>query len=269
MVTAVSAIIVFSILIMFHEVGHFATAKFTGIKVNEFAIGMGPRLLKYKKGETIYSIRALPIGGFVKMEGEDETSEDERAFNKKPIIHRIAVVSAGAIMNFILGFIIFIIIFSMIDEIPQPVIEEVIQGMPAQEAGLLPGDRIIQLNDYKIRTQKDINYFLLRNEGKPIDIIVNRNGERFRTRLVPVFSEEENRYMIGYVFKREDTNFFNILYTAYHETLFMAKVIFVSLGELIAGNVSIDQMSGPVGIVREIGGVARKELFNCCNWLRL
>jgi|LSQX01.1.fsa_nt_gb regulator of sigma E protease len=257
LITAISAIIIFSLLVLFHEAGHFTIAKLAGIKVHEFAIGMGPKLLKYKKGETLYSIRAFPIGGFVKMEGEDESSEDERAFNKKPIIHRIAVVAAGAIMNFILGFIIFIIMFLMVDSIPQPVIEEVIQDMPAQKAGLLQGDRIIKLNNSKIRTQKDISYFLLRSEGENIQVTVERNGERLEMSLAPEFNEEEDRYMMGYSFRMEETNFTNAIYAAYHETLFMTKLIFVSLGQLITGKVSVDQMAGPVGIVREIGGAAR------------
>ncbi|NLM03667.1 MAG: site-2 protease family protein, partial [Clostridiales bacterium] len=118
MITAFAAIFVFGLIVFFHELGHFSIAKIVGIKVHEFALGMGPSIIKYKKGETEYSLRILPIGGYVRMEGEDEASDDIRSFNKKTVFERIAVIFAGPLMNFILALILFAIIFYNISGIP-------------------------------------------------------------------------------------------------------------------------------------------------------
>jgi regulator of sigma E protease len=237
--------------------GHFTVAKLVDIKVDEFSVGMGPQLLQFRKGETLYSLRALPIGGYIKMEGEDHSSSDERAFSNRPLWARIAVVAAGAVMNFILGFLLFIIMISMVPSIPQPVVGELVNGMPAQQAGLLPGDRIIQLNNYKVHIQKDVQYFLAKNEGKPINVKVLRNGKILDFKLTPRLNEEYRRYMIGYTAKSEKKTFFNVLINAYYETAFLTKAIVNSLGDLFTGKLGLNQMSGPVGIVKEIGGAAQ------------
>ncbi|MGE4282188.1 MAG: RIP metalloprotease RseP [Clostridia bacterium] len=262
MTTFISAIIIFALLIFFHELGHFAVAKMVGIKVHEFAIGMGPQILKVKKGETMYSVRALPIGGYVMMEGEVENSADKRAFNNKPVWARMAVVSAGAIMNFALGFIIFLIMLSFEPSIPEPVIGKLTPDRPAQQVGLEPGDRIIRLNDYKVHIQEDVRYFLDKNKDNPIDVTVIRQNQRMTFKLVPELDPKYQSYMMGYEALTVPKNIINVITQAYYRTGFMAKIIFSSLGDLVTGKAGVDQVSGPIGIVQGIGTAAKQGLSN-------
>ncbi|WHH58973.1 RIP metalloprotease RseP [Petroclostridium sp. X23] len=260
--TLISAIIVFALLIFFHELGHFTVAKLVGIKVHEFAIGMGPQLLKHKKGDTMYSIRALPIGGYVMMEGEVESSTDEKAFSNKPLWARIAVVAAGAIMNFFLGFIIFVVMLSYEPEIPQAVIGKLIPNKPAQGVGLQEGDRIIRLNNYKVHIQEDVRYFLDKNRDNPIDVTVLRDNQKMTFTLVPELEEKYQSYIMGYEALTVSKNIVNITQYAYYRTVFLTKVIFASLGDLVTGKAGMNQVSGPVGIVQGIGTAAKEGLRN-------
>ncbi len=257
MTTFLSAIIILGLLIVFHELGHFTAAKLTGIKVLEFSIGMGPAIFKIQKGETLYSLRALPIGGYVKMEGEDKNSEDERAFVNKPLWARMVVVVAGAIMNFVLAFLIFIIMMIIVPAIPLPVIEELSPGMPAQEAGLVSGDKIVMLDGNKVRIQKDVSYFLDKNQGEVIKVTVVREGAKLAFDVTPRYNEEYKRYLLGYTPKVVKPGFTQIISNAYYETAFLSKAIIVSFKDLITGKVDLGQVSGPVGIVGAIGGAAK------------
>ncbi len=223
---------------------------------------MGPGIFKRKKGETLYSLRLLPIGGYVKMEGEDEHSDDDRSFGKKSLPARIAVVAAGAIMNFILGFIIFIFLSNMLDVIYQPIIDEVIPGMPAYNAGLMEGDKIISLNNSKVNIQNDVFFYINRNGEKPVDITINRKGQKMQYSVTPTFNEENNQYMLGYISKGVKKTFLNVIKNAFYEVIFLTKAIFISLGELITGNVRVDDLSGPVGVVKEIGSAAKLGIGN-------
>ena len=155
MLTAIAAIFVFLMVVVIHELGHFAVAKFVGIRVNEFAIGMGPKLFQRKKGETEYTLRLLPIGGYVKMEGEDESSDDPRSFNNVSALSRIGVVVAGAIMNFLLAIIVFAIVSYGIG-MPTNQIQEIIAGSPAQIVGIKEGDTIKSINGQKTNTWNKI-----------------------------------------------------------------------------------------------------------------
>lgn len=256
--TIIAAVIILGLLILFHELGHFSIAKLVDIKVHEFSIGMGPQLVEFTRGETMYSLRVFPIGGYVKLEGEDQSSEDERAFGNKPLWARIAVLAAGATMNFILGFLIFVLLLSTASEIPEPVIDEVMPGMPAEQAKLLPGDRLVRLNDYTVHIQKDVFYFLERNQGEPINIVVERDGvELPPITVTPQKHEEYQRYMLGYTARTVKPDVWNVIRNAYYETLFLTKAIIVSLGDLVTGRVGFNQVSGPVGIVSAIGGAAK------------
>ncbi len=257
MTTAVSAIIILGLLILFHELGHFSVAKLVGMKVHEFAVGMGPKIIKFTKGETLYTLRALPIGGYVKLEGEDQKSEDKRAFGNKPLIARIAVLFAGAAMNFILGFLIFLILMSGTPQIITPVIEEVMPDMPAAEAGLMPGDRIEKLDSTRVNIHKDIIFFLDMNGAQPIDVTIVREGGRKVLQIVPAIHPEYGRYMFGYSPKLAETTIINAIKYAYYDTVFYTKFIFVHLGTLFRGQGTFEDVSGPVGIVGAIGGAAR------------
>ena len=258
--TVIYAVLIFGVLIFVHELGHFLTAKSFNILVHEFSIGMGPAIFKRKKGETQISLRALPIGGYVKLEGEDGDSDNPRAFCKAKPWKRILVLVAGAAMNILLGFLIYIIIFSFAPKIPTPVVNktDVFDNSPAAEAGILPGDVITAINGSKVNIYGDVSLDLYLNGQKgnePIDITVKRNGEKLLFRLTP--KAENGRYLIGFEPKLEKPDFKNVMHNAFYNTIFIVKAVYVSLKELIFGRVSMNEISGPVGIVGEISEAAK------------
>ena len=261
MLTAVYTIIVFCLIISVHEFGHFAVSKLTGMTVHEFSIGMGPKLFNHRGKNTDYSLRLLPIGGYVKLEGEDEASDDENAFcNKKPW-QRLCVLFAGAFMNFVLGFILFIILFSCSNGITSSKIGEVIKNTPFSENGILAGDEIIRMEGEKyvsnIHTYNDINYFVSRNGDGACKITFERNGQKFEKVIEPKYIKSENRKLFGFVPKVEKPGFSNVLSSSYHQSLFVIKVVATSFAQLFSGGVSLSDMSGPVGIINEIGNAAK------------
>ena len=262
--TVIYAIIIFGILIFVHELGHFTVAKWFNILVHEFSIGMGPAIFKKKKGETQYSLRALPIGGFVRLEGEDGGSDNPRAFCNAAAWKRILVLVAGAFMNILLGFVIYTLIFSFAPQIQTPVIENVIKDSPAAEAGLLPGDRIIEIGGSKVHIFSDISLEINLNGSirgnKPLDVTVDRDGEKMTFTLTPM--QKDGRFMIGFESKAEKTNFGNVVHSSFYNTIFSVKLVYVSLRELVFGRVSMNDMSGPVGIVGEISRAAKTSIFD-------
>lgn len=172
------ALLVFGILVAIHEFGHFSIAKLSGIKVNKFAIGMGPKLIKFQKGETEYSLRLFPVGGFCAMEGEDDDSSDPRAFRNKPVSKRIAVVVAGAIMNLVLGFIVCIIMSCVMEKIPTLTISEFRENAMSQETGLEAGDTILKLDNTRVFNDTDISYEFGNSKDQIFDVTVKRNGKK-------------------------------------------------------------------------------------------
>ena len=166
---------------MVHEAGHFTFAKIFGVKVNEFSLGMGPTLIKKKKGETQYSWRLLPIGGFVSMEGEDEASTDERAFNNKPCWQRIVIVVAGALVNIILGLIIIAIMLGVTDNLSGTSYVNFFTDNGKQVAeynGLKAKDKILKIDGKRVYYYTDVPYLLSRDEGSTADILVERDGKK-------------------------------------------------------------------------------------------
>lgn len=196
--TILIAILALSFLIIVHELGHFSVAKLTGIKVLEFSLFMGPKLLSTKRGETEYSIRLVPIGGFVRMEGEEEASEDERAFNKKPVLTRAAVIVAGPLANLLAAFIIVLVINSF-SGYWTTALNTTDEFSPAAEAGLQSGDRIVTYDGNKIYHPSDLSLFLFGTKGAPVEIEYVREGLPGvqKTMITPEILEA-NRYMLGY-----------------------------------------------------------------------
>ncbi|MGN1133926.1 MAG: site-2 protease family protein, partial [Oscillospiraceae bacterium] len=176
----VLTIIIFSVIILIHELGHFIAAKSCGIKVNEFAIGMGPALFKKQKGETLYAIRAFPIGGYCSMEGEDDDSDDERSFNKKSVSKKILVVVAGVIMNMILGYILLVIHTAITAPITSTKIAWFEDNAKSQSTGLEVGDEIVKVNGMRIFTVTDMSYQFQNDEDSVFDMTVIRNGEKVK-----------------------------------------------------------------------------------------
>lgn len=249
----VVAILIFSIIVLFHELGHFLLAKANGIRVNEFSLGLGPTLVGFTKGETKYSLKLLPFGGACMMEGEDEESEDGRAFNNKSVWARISVVAAGPIFNFIMAFVLSVVVIAL-SGFDRPIISAVSEGYGAEEAGLKAGDEIISLGNKRIHLFKEIVFYTYTHTGEEIQVKYERDGERYTTTLVPTYDEETGRYLIGIQSSGyERGNLFEILQHSWYEMCYYIETTLESIGMLVRGNVGVNDLSGPVGIVSTIG----------------
>src|SRR6056297_1403511 len=227
--TILSFIVVLGILIFIHEFGHYITAKLSDIRVEEFALGFGPKLLSKKWGETVYSIRAIPLGGFCNMTGEFVPDEDEdeeslrvynealanrRCFHQKSMLKRFAVIFMGPFMNFMLAILIFFLIFNFaglpVDTLNEPIIGELDPSRPASEAGLLPGDEIIKIEGTKVDSWSGMTNLIHNSSQKPLEIVINRNGNTMTFNITPVYNEEMDVNIIGIYPKvvRENIGFF-------------------------------------------------------------
>lgn len=248
------AILIFSLIILFHELGHFLLAKRNGIRVNEFSLGLGPTLVGFTRGETKYSIKLLPFGGACMMEGEDEDSSDEASFQKKSVWARISVVAAGPIFNFIMAFV-FAFILILCVGFDKPVINDVIEGHPAQKAGIEAGDTIVSMNGKRIHFYREVSLYTFFHPGETIDIVYQRDGERMEATVNPVFDEEQGKYLIGFYGTgvREKGNVLEALKYSAFELKYWINTTFDSLKMLVTGRVSFNDMQGPVGIVKTIG----------------
>ncbi len=257
--TALVTLIVFGIVVAVHEFGHFIVAKLSGVKIHEFAIGMGPKLFQVKKGETEYTLRLFPIGGYVKMEGEDEDSEDARSFGKQKSINKIAILVAGAFMNFILAIVVFII-YAYSVGVPTNIIDIPIENMPAAEAGLLKGDKIVGINDNKVETWDDVTREISSTDNDKINIKVERDNTEQSFVIVPTKDKDSNRLVIG-IQPEYEKSFANAIKGGFSNFVFMVKMMFGFIGQVFKGNVDKNDVSGPIGIIYEVGKVSKEGLM--------
>lgn len=253
------AILIFSFIIIFHELGHFWVAKMCDVKVNEFWLGMGPTLFHFTKGETKYCLKLLPFGGACVMEGEDEESDDERAFNKKPVWKRFLIVAAGPFNNFILAAVLCFIVIATVG-IDKPVVDSVSEGYSAAEQGILPGDEIIYLDNYRVHFSHEISAYVFFHKEDTIEMTYERNGDRNSVYVTPRLKEDTGKYLIGVNWEGEyeKGNFFENIYYGMCQMKYYIYSTIKSLSALITGQVSIKEMSGPVGIVKVIGDTYEK-----------
>lgn len=253
------AALMLGIIIMIHEFGHFLFAKLNGIGVIEFSLGMGPRLCSIEKGGTRYSIKILPFGGSCMMLGEDENETDERAFNNKSVWARISVVAAGPAFNFLLAFGLAMVLIGM-DGYDSATIKGVAKGYPAQEAGLRDGDVIQTINGRKVHSYKDINLYLFTHPQTDVEITWKRadsegNEETHRARMTPVYNQEDNSYRIGVQFQGIPTpvnGIGDLLANSAYEVKYWITYVFDTFYMMFHGNVSVNDVSGPIGIVTAI-----------------
>ncbi len=247
-------VILLCIIIIFHELGHLIVAKANDIQVNEFWLGFGPTIVGFTKGETKYSIKCIPFGGACVMEGEDEESDNPRAFTNKPVWARICVVAAGPVFNFIMALIFSVIIIASLG-IVRPVVGDVVEGYPAQEAGLMPGDEIVKMNNKNIHFYKEVTMYTLFHEGETVDMTIVRDGEKESITVVPRYDEEEGRYLFGIYGDSVYTKYGpakTFLYGIY-DIKYWIQYTLRSLEMLVTGQVSVADLSGPVGIVTTVG----------------
>lgn len=259
--TIIAAVLVFGLLVIFHELGHFAIAKAVGIKVHEFAVGMGPKLLSVKGKETSYSVRALPIGGYVKMEGEDEASSDIRSFNNKPLWARMSVILAGPLMNFILAILLFMIIFYSIG-FPTTQIGQVTPGLPAESAGIIAGDRIVRIEDEKIDSWDEIVQIINGSKDKSLNIeLIDKDGKQKNIIVKPVMNFETKQAVIG-ITPMLKKSFGQAAKASIDRTSFVLTGMLDYIGNLFRGKASTEDVVGPVGIIHIVGEAAKIGIFN-------
>ena len=257
MLTAILFILMMLLLIAPHEFGHFIVAKIVGVKVNEFAIGMGPLIWQSQKGETKYSLRAIPIGGYNAMEGEDENSDDPRGFNNQNALSRILILIAGVTMNVLIALLICIIIVEMTG-VAVNTIAEVDPGKPAAVAGLQVGDKIASVDGIKTSQWTDvITAFEEYNPDKKVDvdITVKRDGEDINLTMVPEYNKELERYAVGITAGTSHSPL-KCIPEGTALTLRLNNAMFQSFGMLFSGKASADDVSGPVGLVKVVNQTA-------------
>lgn len=253
------AILFFGMLIAVHEWGHFITAKKLGVRVNEFSIGMGPLIYSKQKGETLYSLRALPIGGYCAMEGEDEDTGVEGAFSAQALWKKLIILVAGSFMNLLAGFILVLILLSQVSGFSVPTIAAFMDGFSLEsEEGLMVGDSITSIDGDAVYCISDLQLYLAMHTGETMDITIERNGEKIYLEDFPLTMESyvlngEEVIRYGLYFDYEEATIPVILRESCYTVSYFARSVFMGLQMLITGEVGVDDMAGPVGIVSLIG----------------
>ena len=257
------AILLFSFLIFVHELGHFVAAKLSGVQVNEFSMFMGPAIWKKQVGETLYSLRCIPIGGFCAMEGEDEDTENPRSFQKATWWKRLIILVAGAAMNFVVGVLIMLVVYAPAQRFVVPVIDFFEEGCVLQSPdGLQAGDRFLEVDGEKVYVYSDFSTILSMNPGDIHDIVVERNGQKVYLddfALVKAdFPNEDGTttYRYGFSFSVEDATFLNKIQYSWYSALDTVRIVRMSLQMLVQGKVGLSDMGGPVMIVDQMSQVA-------------
>lgn len=246
----VLAVLLFGIIVMFHELGHFLLAKKNGINVAEFAIGMGPTLVSTEKNGTVYSLKLFPFGGFCAM-GEDEAdNQEEGSFNSKSVWARISVIAAGPVFNFLMAFIISVILVAW-NGCDVPVISGVMDGFPAKEQGMQEGDKIVRMNHKRIFLSREITLYNQMHNGETVEVEYVRDGRHHTVTLEPKYDKESGRSLIGILrtMEYEKANPLTALQYGAYEVKYWIDSVLDGLKMLVTGAIGIDQLSGPVGVV--------------------
>ena len=276
LLTVLSAIFVFGLIVLVHEFGHFITAKMTGMRVDEFAIGFGPKILSFKRGETVYSIRAIPLGGFNDIAGMDPTNNEagERGYCEKPVLSRMIVILAGSVMNFILPIFLFFSVFFFVgvtEPAPGPLIGAVVEGNPADIAGLKAGDKISAVNGTAVNSWNEFIVIMEKAQvEQPLKITYERDGQAAETELTPIAEKNSGRAIIGV-----QTALVTI-YPGLFESIQLAiKRVIDVISFMISALIDIFQspssaeLAGPLGIAQMTGQVAQKGFAALLNFAAL
>lgn len=253
------ALLFFGVIIMIHECGHFACAKLFKVKVNEFSLGMGPALFKRKKGDTLYAVRLFPVGGYVAMEGEDDASEDDRAFNKKPVWQKMIIVVAGALMNLILGFILMVLLLTTsTDLIGTNTIKEFYPDAVSSQYGLQAGDRFVEIDGHHVWSELDLSFLMSRSQDGVFDFVVERDGEKVTLNDVHFATEQQNGITLiqyDFIIIGEQPGFLNIVKNAFTQSASIVRMVWLSVFDLVTGRYGMSELAGPVGTVDIIADV--------------
>lgn len=270
--TIAAAIFVFGLLVLVHELGHFITAKLTGMRVDEFAIGFGPKLVSFTRGETVYSLRAIPLGGFNDIAGMDPSNNEAgaRGYCEKPVLSRMIVILAGSIMNFILPIVIFFGIFFFVGVStpnPEPVLGTVLADKSAAQAGLEDGDRIISLDGKAIGSWTEFVDHVKDNEGTPIKVVAQRGEETIETTMTPVYDPQAKKAVVG-VMSSVDTKhpgLFEAAGLALQKTYMIVVMMLDALLQIVL-KLSGSELAGPIGVAQMAGEVAQMGFVPLLNF---
>ena len=284
--SAIAFIIVIGILVFIHEFGHFIAARFTGVGVDVFSLGFGPKIFKKKYGRTQYCLSAIPLGGYVKMVGEEpgatiDPEDTKFSFTHKSLLQKTIIVAAGPFFNFFLAIFIFYVLYQFSGVyLAKPIVGEVMEDTPALTAGIKPGDVIKEINQNKIESFEDIALIIGAGNGEQLDIIVERDGRFKGLVLSPVlkpgknvFGEEIEKYVIGIVGTGESfhksLNPFAAFWRSIKDTYGLIKLTILSVGKMIKGSVSADNLGGPLMIAQLAGEQAKAGVMNFAWFIAL
>ncbi len=265
------AILFFELIIIIHETGHFIAARLMKIKVNEFSIGMGPKIFSKKRGDTVYSLRWIPIGGYCAMEGEDEESDSEGSFSSKKVSARIFVVAAGAVMNLLLGLIIVLIIVCNQNLVGTSTVAKFEDNAVSIQSGLEAGDQIKTIDGMRIYTPTDVYTGLSRSDDDTVEMTVNRNGKTVSLSVRFDTQEYDGRNLIDmdfYLLGREKT-FFNVLSSTLSNFVSYARMVFLSVHDIIVGKYGLSDLSGPVGAVSVVTDAVKISMLSALRIMAL
>ena len=284
--TIFSFVAVLGILIFFHELGHFLVARLFGVGVEKFSLGFGPKLFGKKIGRTDYIVSILPLGGYVKMVGEEPNADISPvdipvSFTHKHVFKRILIVAAGPFFNFVLAVIIFFGIFQIYGSfILKPVIGDVTEGSPAHQAGLQKDDQVLEINGLAIKSWEEMAEIITGSRGKSLDLTVRRGESTFAAKVIPkqisaknIFGEEIKRYVIGIkssgdTFVR-DLNPFQALSESIIQTWKISKLVVISIVKILQGTISVKNIGGPIMIAEMAGQQAREGAVNFIFFIAL
>ena len=260
----IALILIIGLVILVHETGHFLLAKLNGVGIIEFSVGMGPRVFTRVKNGTRYSIKALPFGGSCRMLGDsmgvvdpdaEPIADSEHSFDQKSVWARISIVLAGPVFNFILAFVLAVIVLNFAGS-DKPYITGVMEGYPAEAAGLQAGDRICSVNGNKVHIFRDLQLYVEMNPGKTLNLTYERDGQKTSAELVPLYSEEDARYYMGvYSEGRTKLTWYECLEYSAFEVRYNIVAVVKSLGMVFTGRLPVTSFSGPVGIATTVNDI--------------
>ncbi|MBQ2730382.1 MAG: RIP metalloprotease RseP [Clostridia bacterium] len=261
------AILLFGFLVFIHEGGHFLFARLFKVTVNEFAIGMGPKIIskKSKKSGIVYSIRALPFGGFVSMAGEDEESDDPNAFNKKPVWQRFIITVAGAMTNLVAGILVMTILVCVNPVLGSTTVAQFDDNAVTEKAGLEVGDKIVKIDGHKVHISDELMYEVMRLGIEPVDITVIRDGKTVVIEDVEFPQMASDGVAFGapdfYVY-REEVNLGTLAKHSFFRCSYTVRMIWESLYDLISGRYGVEAVSGPIGVTEALTDAADTGAYN-------
>ncbi|SMC25139.1 site-2 protease. Metallo peptidase. MEROPS family M50B [Desulfacinum hydrothermale DSM 13146] len=284
--TILSTAVVLGVLIFVHELGHFLVARWAGVTVLRFSLGFGPRVFGIQRGETDYCVSAVPLGGYVKMLGEDpeeevEEADRERSFSHQPVKKRLAIVLAGPLSNVVLAIVLFAVVFGVFG-LPHLTTEigTVTKASPAAQAGLQPGDKVLSINGKELEDWDALSETIQQEGTRPLDVMVERNGEVLHFRVTPqvqevknIFGEPIQRPVIGITaagsYRVERINPFKALYYSLEQTWTLSKLFFLTIVKLIERVLPMETLGGPILIAQMAGQQAQEGLMNFLHFMGL